>query len=181
LLEPLRQRIADLGELAPLVDMFGVAPTVGSAGTLFDAIRHPPFAIHSPFDAACPAGLAQPSRRRPRLGGDYRQAMHVVEQLLRTGPVEGGTLYNLAHAVALSSASSARDTSRPLPVREKTAERWARRAVDLLRLVASTGHFLDPANLGHMGTDTSLAVLRDRVDFRRFMARLPAPARRSTR
>jgi hypothetical protein len=112
------------------------------------AIRHSPSIRHSTQPAQ--QGLHILRAGALASAGGYQQAMHVVEQQLRTGPGEGGTLYNLARAVALSSAFSARDTSPPLPVREKTI-------------------------------DAGLAVLRDCVDFRRFLARLPAPARRSTR
>jgi serine/threonine-protein kinase len=116
--------------------------------------------------------------RLKRLGalmraGDHYDARAQVEDLAGDPALADNSVYNLSCAAALSAAAVARDASRPLPERDKQAEAWSRRAVELLRRAATAGFFRVPANRAHLAKDADLAFLRDRADFRAFLQTLP--------
>jgi hypothetical protein len=76
-------------------------------------------------------------------------------------------LYDLGCVHALNAASVARDQARPLPIRQRRAEDYARAALALLKRAAA-GFFRDPATLAHLDKDSDLASLRDRDDYKAF-------------
>ena len=98
--------------------------------------------------------------------------MSEADDLAGGQSLSGDTLYNLAGVVALSAAGAARDGTRPLPERDKHAERWSRQALALLQRAARTDYFRDPANRAQLDRNADLAFLRDRDDFRAFVKTL---------
>jgi serine/threonine-protein kinase len=104
--------------------------------------------------------------------GDYRRAAAEAGELGRGWFLSAATLYDLGCVHALSAASASRDSTRPLPEREKRAEQWAHQAVALLKRAASRGFFREPAGVTHLDRDSDLAFLRDRDDYQRFRAGL---------
>jgi tetratricopeptide (TPR) repeat protein len=122
------------------------------------------------------AGPARPFLRLRRAdsrarAGDYQRAAAEADELGRGNP-PGPALYDLGCIQALSAAGVARDASRPLPIREKRAEDYARAAVALLQRAASAGFFRTAANVAHLDKDSDLAFLRGRADYKTFRAGL---------
>src|SRR5262249_24077368 len=79
-----------------------------------------------------------------RSAGHPRRPAAEVDDLSRAPALPGGPLSHLARAQALTAASAGRDGSRPLPERDRRAERYARDAVALLRRAAAAGLFDAP-------------------------------------
>jgi hypothetical protein len=100
--------------------------------------------------------------------GDQAQAAAEADDLSRPASLPGEALDNLACVVALNAES------RPLPVRAKDADGYAGKAVTLLQRAAAAGHFRDATNVAHLHKTADLAILRDRDDYRAFVALLPA-------
>jgi tetratricopeptide (TPR) repeat protein len=113
-------------------------------------------------------------RRAHRLAraGIDQYAAPEVDELDRDKTLPASTLYDLGCIHALNAASANGDQSRPLPVREKQAERYARQAVAALRRAQAAGFFRDPAQVEHLDQDTDLTFLRDHDDYRAFRAAL---------
>jgi serine/threonine-protein kinase len=105
--------------------------------------------------------------------GDHRRAMAEVEDLARGKALPGESLYNLSCAAALSAAAVARDPGRPLPDREKQAEAWSRKAIELLQRAGHARYFRVRDNRAHLDKDDDLAFLRGRDDYAAFVKTLP--------
>jgi hypothetical protein len=103
--------------------------------------------------------------------GDHERSAAEADELGR-GKLPAPALYDLACVHALNAAGVARDQGRPLPIRERHTEDYARAAVALLRRAAAAGYFRDPATLAHLDKDSDLASLRDRDDYKAFRAGL---------
>jgi hypothetical protein len=113
-------------------------------------------------------------RDLPELVLDPKEASEVAERGLAAmkGPdwtarreMPGGTQYNLACLYAQCVGGSGE------------AERYAARAVQRLRQAGSAGFFRVSGNLDGLRKDKQLGPLRDRDDFRRFLAGLNAAGR----
>jgi hypothetical protein len=106
---------------------------------------------------------------------DYRRALDEVEQLSRGQSLEHDTLYDLACIAARCAAEASRDPARPLPERDRQAEVCSRQALALLQRARQAGFFKEQWKIRHMKTDTNLDFLRDRADFKRWLAALEPP------
>lgn len=104
--------------------------------------------------------------------GHYLRAGEAAEELGKEKTLSAGDLYNLACIQAVNATSAGRDSGRPLPVRDKRAEEYARKAVGLLERAARAGYFGAPANVAHLDKDDDLAGLRQREDYRDFRGKL---------
>jgi tetratricopeptide (TPR) repeat protein len=104
--------------------------------------------------------------------GDYRRSAAEADELARSGQMPKGGEYDLACADALNAGGVARDEAVPLAVREKRSEQYARRAVALLRRAADAGEFKSRDAAQRLAKDEDLAALRERDDFRAFVASL---------
>jgi eukaryotic-like serine/threonine-protein kinase len=94
--------------------------------------------------------------------GDHEKALAEVEDVLQAGPKPGMVLYDAACVYAVAAGGVEEG---PL------AERYADRAIELLRQAAAKG-FRDAA---HMRQDNDLDALRGRDDFRALLAELEPP------
>jgi tetratricopeptide (TPR) repeat protein len=103
-------------------------------------------------------------------GGKQRQATGAVEELLRPGNADSGTLYGAACVYALAAAQAAKQ-ARP-NTSSLSAEHHARRAVALLRLAVQQGY----KDIAHLKKDTDLDSLRQHPDFQHLLADLEAKA-----
>ncbi len=100
--------------------------------------------------------------------GDHGRAVQEVDDLLRAPGAKGDLLYNLACVCGLA-AKSAQEAGEA-----KLAERYAVKAVELLLRAKLKGLFRDGAMVEHMKGDEDLASLRQREDYKRFLAELEA-------
>jgi hypothetical protein len=107
-------------------------------------------------------------------GGDYRRAAAEAEKLSRDKSLADDRLYDVACVLALCAASAVRDPARPLPERDRQAEVWSRQALALLERVRRAGYFKEPLNVQHLKKDRDFDFLRDRADFRKWLAGLEA-------
>jgi serine/threonine-protein kinase len=92
--------------------------------------------------------------------GDHAQAVSEANALAEAKDVNAGTLYDLACVCSLSSAAAKNDA--------QLAERYAARAVDLLRQAVTNGW----KDVEHLKKDTDLDPLRSRDDYRKLLKEL---------
>jgi eukaryotic-like serine/threonine-protein kinase len=128
------------------------------------------------------AGQLDPGPRRPFLrrqqalalayAGEYARAIQLAEQPVALQKPSAPALSDLAWVYALSARSAAGDAARPLPEREKNAERWARQAVDLLRQSHRGGFFRAREAIHAARESRDLDFLRTRDDFKAWLAGL---------
>jgi serine/threonine protein kinase/Tfp pilus assembly protein PilF len=94
------------------------------------------------------------------------KAVAEAEALLQGDPLPPYLLYDAACVYALASGR-VRDAA--------VTDKYAARALALLRQVQQTGWFDDPAQVEHLKQDTDLEPLRSRADFQKLLAALQAP------
>ena len=92
--------------------------------------------------------------------------------MLKLGRLTGAWFYDLACVAALCGPTARADLARPLPWRERFAERAARQAIAWLHEAHKAGFFKSQATRDHMSKDTDLDSLRGRADFKAFVAGL---------
>jgi hypothetical protein len=80
---------------------------------------------------------------------------------------------------ALCSAAAAHDARLPAAEREKLADQYGRRAVELLRRAQAAGYFRDAGQLARTKQNKAFDAIRDRDDFKRLVAQLEAIQKRS--
>jgi serine/threonine-protein kinase len=97
-------------------------------------------------------------------------ATAAVEELLRPGNADHGTLYEAARVYALAAAQAAK--AAPPHTSSLRAEQYAQRAAALLRQAVQKGY----QDVAHMKKDAELDSLRPRLDFQRLLADLEAKA-----
>jgi serine/threonine-protein kinase len=101
--------------------------------------------------------------------GDYRQGVAEAEKGVAIAPQDGLTCYNASCAYANISAAAGRDPKLPAIERRQQAERYASRAVELLRQTKQAGLFHRVAAVDFMFKDPDLDPLRGREDFEALM------------
>ena len=106
--------------------------------------------------------------------GDHLQATAEIETLLKEGSVQGLNLYTFAYAYSLSSSAAANDARLPPAERNKLADKYGRRSVELLSKARATGYFQNPGRLAHMKEDDDLDAIRDRADFKKLLVDVDA-------
>jgi tetratricopeptide (TPR) repeat protein len=108
--------------------------------------------------------------------GDHAQAVAEAEEVAQQKDVSAGELYDAACAMSLAAAVVLKDAKLPLAEQKKRAEQHAARAVALLRQAKSAGMFRSNAQIDYMKNDSDLDPLRDRDDYRQFLADIMADA-----
>jgi hypothetical protein len=78
--------------------------------------------------------------------------------------------YDLACALALSVSAARLDKGLSADDRSACAERYARASVAWLRKVHVAGFFQTPVNLEHFSKDADFDPIRNRDDFKQFLA-----------
>jgi serine/threonine-protein kinase len=95
--------------------------------------------------------------------GEHTRAAAAVEALVK-GNTSGAVSYCAACALALSAAAAKDDA--------RLREKYAARAVALLRELQKSGYFNEPVSAGRLKNDADLGALRQRDDFRKLLARV---------
>jgi eukaryotic-like serine/threonine-protein kinase len=111
--------------------------------------------------------------------GEHLQAAKEMETLLAEGHTQALNIHTFSWVYAICSAAAANDARLPAAEREKLADQYGRRAVELLRLAQAVGDYRDASRLAHMKQNKDLDAIRDRDDFKRLMAELEAIQKRS--
>jgi serine/threonine protein kinase/Flp pilus assembly protein TadD len=109
--------------------------------------------------------------------GEHVQAAAEVETLLAEGHAQGLNLYTFAYVYSLCSSAAAKDGRLPPAERERLADKYGGRAVELLRKAQNAGYFQDPGRLAHMKEDEDLDAIRSRPDFQRLLIDLEYKAK----
>lgn len=105
---------------------------------------------------------------------EHARAAAEVEALLAEGHGHGRNLFLFACAHSLCSAVAAADARLPLPAREKLADKYGGRAVELLRKARAVGYFQDPGHLTRLKESKHLKRVSSRSDFQGLLAELEA-------
>jgi tRNA A-37 threonylcarbamoyl transferase component Bud32 len=104
--------------------------------------------------------------------GDHARAVAEVEAMASTPGLPGEALYNLAGTLAVSLAVARQDHRLSPGERDTLTERYAKDAVTWLRKSHATGYFQPPGVIDQFKNDAAFAPLRDREDFKGFLAEL---------
>jgi tetratricopeptide (TPR) repeat protein len=102
--------------------------------------------------------------------GEHRKAVGAVEEVLESStqganaPRSGALLFDAACIYALSASAVTDDA--------KLREHYAVRAIALLHQARQGGFFKDPKQLDNVRKDPDLNALRQREDFKKFLAEL---------
>src|SRR5262249_1575594 len=91
---------------------------------------------------------------------------------LRREGQPGALLYSLARVYAATSAVFRRDADLPRADRDRLAERYAARAVQLLESARGDDYFDSADTRRKLGQDRELDPLRKRADFKRLLGRV---------
>ena len=102
-----------------------------------------------------------------------------METLLAEGHTQALNLHTFAWVYAICSAAAANDARLPAAERQKLADQYGRRAVELLRRAQAAGYFRDAGRLARMKQNKDLNAIRDRDDFKRLVAELEAKQKES--
>jgi eukaryotic-like serine/threonine-protein kinase len=111
--------------------------------------------------------------------GEHVRATTEMETLLAEGQAQPLDLYNFSYIYSRCSAVAAKDARLLSAEREKLADQYGRRAVELLRRAQAAGYFRDAGRLARMKQNKDLDAIRDRDDFKRLVAELEAIQRGS--
>jgi tetratricopeptide (TPR) repeat protein len=105
-------------------------------------------------------------------GGHHAEATKEADRVLRTLPVQASDLYNAACVFSRSSGAVRQDEKLSAAEREKVAERYAVRAVELLAKAQAAGFFDAPADRDLFRKDEDMEPVRGREDFKKWQAGL---------
>jgi hypothetical protein len=109
--------------------------------------------------------------------GEFRKAVDEVAAAESDASL-GITIYNGACVYCLCAAAVPKNASLSLAEKDRLAGQYLDRAMILLRKVkATTGHFNSAQGVNDLRTDRDLDPLRQRVDFRQFVAQVEGQAR----
>jgi hypothetical protein len=100
--------------------------------------------------------------------GAHARAAGVAEELAAVTGVPASVVYDAACVCALCVPPVGKDAALSLAERGQLAEKYAARAVALLRRAATAGY----KDAGHMKKDSDLDPLRSRDDFKKLIADL---------
>src|SRR5207237_10837077 len=98
--------------------------------------------------------------------GEHARAAAEVEAFVSEGRAQGPDLSLFAKVYSLGSAAAAKDTRLPPAERERLADRYGGRAVELLRMARDAGCFQDPARLTALKENKDLDAISARPDFK---------------
>ena len=111
--------------------------------------------------------------------GEHVQAATEMEALLTEGKAQPVNVFQFGCYYVCSSAAAAQDARLSPAEREKLADQYGRRGVELLRQAQAAGYFRDPARLARMKENKDLDAARGREDFKTFLAELEAKQQES--
>jgi serine/threonine-protein kinase len=109
-------------------------------------------------------------RARVQAKVDHARAVAEAGALAARPRATGEDLYFVAHVYALAFQPARGDKKLSAAQREAVAERYASRAVALLRKLQAQGYFKDPAHAKALRTGQEWQPLRGRADFRQLLA-----------
>jgi hypothetical protein len=113
--------------------------------------------------------------------GDHVRATKEANALVVEGHCQGINLYNFAYVHSLSAAAATHHKHLSQAERNRLAETYASRAVELLKMAKAADYFRPPEQLAHLKEDSDLNAIRDRLDFRKLLAELTAESTAATR
>jgi tetratricopeptide (TPR) repeat protein len=141
--------------------------------------------VEASEDYACVIELSPEGRDRDlmrvRLGlacaqhGDHTRAMKEVEELAGKSGLNASLLYSIACVASRASAAAARDPKLQTADRAMQADRCARRSVELLTRAKKCSDFRALEMFPALLAEDALQPIRQREDFRRFLAGLFFP------
>jgi serine/threonine protein kinase len=108
--------------------------------------------------------------------GEHIQATAEIETLLAEGHAQPLNLYIFSYVYARCSATAATDARLPPAEREKLADKYGSRAVELLREAQAAGYFRSPGRLARMKENEDFDPIRSRPDFQRLLVELEKKA-----
>jgi len=97
--------------------------------------------------------------------GNHVRAADEAAQLITAAGEDGPSLYRLATVLSTAAGAAARDASLAEGERNRLAEQYAIRAIELLRKAQRAGYFKEPAARARLKDDPALAPLRLRKEF----------------
>jgi len=103
---------------------------------------------------------------------DHARAVAEVESFADTPVLTADILYNLACTLAISVSAARQDHHLSPTERDDLAEHYAKDAMTWLRRSLSAGHFQPPGAIEDFKKDADLDPLRNRKDFKQFLAAL---------
>jgi serine/threonine protein kinase/Flp pilus assembly protein TadD len=104
--------------------------------------------------------------------GEHSKAAAEIETLVAESHIQGRNLLLFAKVHSLCSAAAAAEAQLPLAEREKLADKYGRRAVDLLRQARARGYFQGPGQLAELKESKDLESVRSRSDFQQLLTEL---------
>jgi hypothetical protein len=104
--------------------------------------------------------------------GEHGPGMEFVRKLAGDKGLPRALLVTLARIAACSSAAAAKDAKLTADERQKLAERYADRAVELLTQAQAAGHFADAADREGLKAEADFAALREHAGFREFLRKV---------
>jgi serine/threonine protein kinase len=107
--------------------------------------------------------------------GDHARAVAEAKEVAKLREVSAGGLWELARVHVLSIVATRSDTKLSITERDSLAERYAARAIDLLKKLQNQGFFKNATHAEWLKTDPDWEPLRDREDFRKLLEQI-APA-----
>jgi serine/threonine-protein kinase len=107
--------------------------------------------------------------------GEYARAIEEGEQLA-SGKTVPGNWYDLACVYAIACGEARKDEKLTEAEREALAEKYARRAVELLEKAEAAGYFKAKANRDQFRTESDLGPVRKHPAFEELLKKLPGDA-----
>ncbi len=104
--------------------------------------------------------------------GVHAEPVAVVDAAMVRKDIAAADLYEAACVLALASVAVTKDGKLSAPTQKQRAEEYAARAVALLARAKTAGYFRSRAMVAHLNADSDLDCLRNRADYRRFVAEL---------
>jgi serine/threonine-protein kinase len=104
--------------------------------------------------------------------GEHLRAVAETSKLIAGQNVAGDTLYGAACVFALCVPAARAGSQRSVHDREKLAEQYAARAMELLERLRCTRYFADVQHRQNFEKDTDLQAVRGRGDFQVFLKKL---------
>jgi tetratricopeptide (TPR) repeat protein len=103
---------------------------------------------------------------------EHARAAAEIEVLVSEGRAQGPNLNMFAEVYSLGSAAAAKDTRIPAAEREKLADQYGGRAVELLRMARAAGYFRNPAKVANLAENKDLDAISARPDFKELLGEL---------
>jgi eukaryotic-like serine/threonine-protein kinase len=107
--------------------------------------------------------------------GAYRQAVADAWEVGSKPTAGANIVRDAAHTHAIAAAAVLKDAPLAAAERDRLADQYAARAVQLLSRAAARGLFASAAARAALETDAELAPLRSRPDFKKLLADLNKP------